>query len=76
MAPDYIPLHGITRTTGRAAGSKKPPPGLLTSAAPGGDEEPCGGAGSGSDEEPEEVMRLKFTTETARCADHTCYSCQ
>ena len=65
LAPDYIPLHSITRTTagagGRAARGGRAGPSLVDDGAAGAAE------GSGSDEEPEEMMRLKFTAEVSRC---------
>ena len=65
LAPDYIPLHSITRTTGKTKGGSSKPG---AEAGGGGDTmEPSKGAeGSESDEEPEEMMRLKFTAETQR----------
>lgn len=71
LAPDYIPLHSVTRTSMGISKKKAVGASTLDALNRGGLDgevhaEPA--AGSDSDQEPEEVVRLKFTADTvSRC---------
>jgi len=66
LAPDYIPLHSVTRTMGRHKGGGKTGAAAETREGTGEATETADRPGSESDEDPEEMMRLKFTAETAK----------
>ncbi|KAG1674309.1 hypothetical protein FOA52_013498 [Chlamydomonas sp. UWO 241] len=61
LAPDYVPLNAITQRGGGLGGAR------TTDGDDGEEGEGCGGSGDdGSGEEPEESVRMKFTTEAQR----------